>query len=270
MKGKLAKLKSDLKKLNVDMFDNVEHQLKIAEEELHEIDLLAKDGPLLGAVIDRRRELRSLVWNYSRRFEWLWHQKSRLKWAQEGDKNTRFFHVVASRRQSKNVLDSVVVDGVRVGDPEQVKQAVFRHLKDLYSEVWRGRPKLEGPFATIGRDGTLAELAAEFSEDEVRAAVKECDGDKALGPDGFNLACIQKNWLVMKNDVMQFMQEFHLNGKLVKGLNSSFIALVPKKENVVELRDFRPISLVNSIYKILAKVLSRRLKRVIPKIINEV
>ncbi|CAL5339220.1 unnamed protein product [Camellia sinensis] len=135
LKGKLAKLKSDLTKWNVDVFDNMKHQLKIAEEELHEIDLLAEDGPLLGAAIDRRRELRSLVWNYSRRLEWLWRQKSRLKWAQEGDKNTRFFHVVASRRQSKNVLDSVVVDGVRVDDPEQVKQAVFRHFKDLYFEV---------------------------------------------------------------------------------------------------------------------------------------
>lgn len=56
---------------------------------------------------------------------------------------------------------------------------------------------------------------------------------------------------------------------MAKGLNSSFIALVPKKENVVELVDFRPISLVNSIYKILAKVLSRRLKKVIPAVINE-
>lgn len=97
----------------------------------------------------------------------------------------------------------------------------------------------------------------------------ECDGNKALGPDGFNLACIQKIWKVMKDEVMQLMQEFYANGKLAKGLNSSFIALVPKKENVVELVDFRPISLVNSIYKILAKVLSRRLKKVIPIVINE-
>lgn len=44
---------------------------------------------------------------------------------------------------------------------------------------------------------------------------------------------------------------------------------MPKKDNAVELVDFRPISLVNSIYKILAKVLSRRLKKVISAVINE-
>ncbi|XP_028091915.1 uncharacterized protein LOC114292208 [Camellia sinensis] len=176
---------------------------------------------------------------------------------------------MASRRQSKNVLDSVVVDGVSLGKPRMVRQVVFKHFKDLYFEAWRGKPKLEGPFTTIGRGGASNELVAEFTAQEVWAAVTECDGNKAPGPDGFNLACIQKNWKVMKDEVMQFMQEFYANGKLAKGLNSSFITLVSKKENVVELVDFRPISLVNSIYKILANVLSRRLKKVIPTMINK-
>ncbi|XP_028116125.1 uncharacterized protein LOC114313893 [Camellia sinensis] len=142
---------------------------------------------------------------------------------------------MASRRQSKNVFDFVVVDGVSVGKPRMVRQVMFMHFKDLYSEAWRGRPKLEGPFTTIGWGGASAELVAEFTVEEVWATVTECDGNKALGPDGFNLACIQKNWKVMKD----------------------------------ELVGFRPISLVNSIYKILAKVLSRRLKKVIPTVINE-
>lgn len=167
------------------------------------------------------------------------------------------------------MLGSVVVDMVSVGEPRMVRQVVLRHFKDLYSETWRGRPKLDGPFVTIGKGGASVELVAEFSEEEVLAAIKEYNGNKAPGPDGFNLACIQKNWKVMKVEVMQFMQEFYVNGKLAKGLNSSFIAVVPKKENAMELVDFRPISLVNSIYKILAKVLSRRLKKVIPAVINE-
>ncbi|XP_028052598.1 uncharacterized protein LOC114257077 [Camellia sinensis] len=65
------------------------------------------------------------------------------------------------------------------------------------------------------------------------------------------------------------MAEFHKNSKLVKGINSSFITLVSKKENPVGLADYRPISLVSSLYKILTKVLSSRLKAVIPQIISE-
>ncbi|XP_028113957.1 uncharacterized protein LOC114312000 [Camellia sinensis] len=65
------------------------------------------------------------------------------------------------------------------------------------------------------------------------------------------------------------MRDFHQNAKLVRGLNSSFIALIPKNENPASLNEYRPISLVGSMYKILAKVLSNRLKQVLPRIISE-
>mgnify|MGYP003702231609 CR=1 FL=1 len=69
---------------------------------------------------------------------------------------------------------------------------------------------------------------------------------------------------------MQLMNEFLSNGKLAQGINCSFITLIPKKENPVGLGDYRPISLISSVYKIIAKVLSSRLRKVLPKIISEV
>ncbi|GMP75173.1 hypothetical protein CsSME_00032357 [Camellia sinensis var. sinensis] len=74
----------------------------------------------------------------------------------------------------------------------------------------------------------------------------------------------------MKEEIVQMMNEFHSNGKLAKGVNSSFITLIPKKENPVGFGDYRPISLVSSMYKIIDKVLSRRLRQVFPKFISEV
>ncbi|CAL5442302.1 unnamed protein product [Camellia sinensis] len=69
--------------------------------------------------------------------------------------------------------------------------------------------------------------------------------------------------------IANFMKDFHLNGRLVKGLNSSLITLVPNKENPVGLADYRSIGVVGPVYKILPKVLSRRLKDVLPCIISE-
>ncbi|XP_028098838.1 uncharacterized protein LOC114298468 [Camellia sinensis] len=57
--------------------------------------------------------------------------------------------------------------------------------------------------------------------------------------------------------------------RLLKGINSSFITLIPKKDNPIGLSDYRPISLVESIYKIIAKLLANRLKVVLPHIISE-
>lgn len=65
------------------------------------------------------------------------------------------------------------------------------------------------------------------------------------------------------------MVEFHRNGKLSRGINSSFIALILKIDNPQKLNDFRPISFVGSLYKILAKVLANRLCSVIGSVVSE-
>ena len=74
----------------------------------------------------------------------------------------------------------------------------------------------------------------------------------------------------MKSDVLQFMRDFHQNASFVGGINSFFIALIPKSDSPSCLNDYRPISLIGSIYKILAKVLSNKIKLVMPRIISEV
>ena len=61
---------------------------------------------------------------------------------------------------------------------------------------------------------------------------------------------------------MAVFQNFHTQAVFEKSLNASFLALIPKKVDAVEIKDFRPISLVGGIYKIIFKVLANRLRRV--------
>jgi hypothetical protein len=72
----------------------------------------------------------------------------------------------------------------------------------------------------------------------------------------------------MKDNILRFTSEFHRNGKLSKGLNSTFITLIPKVDIPQTLNDFRPISLVGYLYKIQAKVLENRLRQVIGSILK--
>ena len=99
--------------------------------------------------------------------------------------------------------------------------------------------------------------------------VKDLQGDKAPGPDGFTMAFFQKCWSVIEVDVMGFFDEVYHYCKFEQSLNASFIALIPKKQNASNIRDFRPISLIGSIYKLLAKVLANRLRGVLDKLISE-
>jgi hypothetical protein len=74
---------------------------------------------------------------------------------------------------------------------------------------------------------------------------------------------------VIEEDVMGFFAEVHTHCKFERSLNASFIALIPKKQNASNIRDFRPISLIGSVYKLLAKVLANRLKGVLDSFISE-
>jgi len=116
--------------------------------------------------------------------------------------------------------------------------------------------------------GEASSLELPFEEREVLEVVKGLNRDKAPGPDGFTLAFYQDCWEVIKTDLMGVFQDFHTHSKFVKSINATFLALIPKKFGAMDLKDFRPISLVSGVYKIIAKVLANRLKKVVAKIIS--
>jgi len=108
-----------------------------------------------------------------------------------------------------------------------------------------------------------------FSEEEVKDAVWQCGESKSPGPDGFNFNFIQSCWDMIKSDVMTAVNFFHVTGSFPKGCNASFIALVPKVRHPSSFDQFRPISLVAVIYKIITKILSCRMKKIMPMIIDD-
>jgi hypothetical protein len=83
-----------------------------------------------------------------------------------------------------------------------------------------------------------------------------------------NYQFFQACWGVLKEDIMAVFEDFHARGRFEKSLNSTFISLIPKVSGASELKDFRPISLVSEIYKIISKVLANRLRLVMNRIIS--
>lgn len=95
------------------------------------------------------------------------------------------------------------------------------------------------------------------------------EGDKAPGLDSFTVAFFHKCWWVMEDDVMAVFKHFHRYSVFEWSLNASFLSLIPKKTNAVNFKDFRPISLVGSVYKLLSKVMANRLRVVLDSLILE-
>ncbi|MCH80340.1 cysteine-rich receptor-like protein kinase [Trifolium medium] len=269
LKEKLKLMKQSLKEWHANHGRNIEGKLKNVKDKMLILDTKGEEGDLSEAEREELRSLSSQMFSLSKLHNSMQWQKSHLFWLKEGDANSNFFHCVMSNRRRGNVIHCIQHNGVQVDSVVGVRQAFFDHFKQHFRRVNVTRPGIENlHFKPISVEEAI-ELEKPFSEEEVKAAVWECDSFKSPGPDGVSFGFIKDFWEVLKGGFMRFLLEFYSHGKLVKGSNCTFIALVPKVFNPQRVAEFRPISLVESMYKVLAKILANRLKTVIGKVVSE-
>ncbi|WMV15865.1 hypothetical protein MTR67_009250 [Solanum verrucosum] len=195
----------------------------------------------------------------ARKEELAWKQRSIIQWLKQGDKNTRFFHRIATSHKRFNYIDQLEVDGAVTKDQAVIKEAVHNFYKNLYKEAEQWRPELRLQEATMITEEEKVWLQRPFEEEEIRVCLNLCAKEKAPGPDGYPMVFFQTFWALLKEDITNTIQFFHSNQIFEKSFNATFIALIPKKPGASELKDFRPISLVGGVYKIIARLLVERL-----------
>ncbi|GKV29753.1 hypothetical protein SLEP1_g38652 [Rubroshorea leprosula] len=269
LKEKLKRTKKELKEWSRNSVLEVDKKLMEAEKGIAIIDERGENCQLSTQEIDQRRNCFIELWKNLKIKESMWQQKSRRMWLKEGDANTKYFHRCAKGRWRRNEILCIRIKGVQHTGVAEIKNEVAKYFEELFTEEKWERPKLDGVgFKRISEaDNDI--LIAAFSEKEIKEAVWECESSKSPGPDGFNFKFVKVMWEDIKSDVVEFVQEFHEHGKIAKGSNASFIVLIPKVENPQKIEEYRPISLIGVMYKILAKLLANRLRRVIDKVIGE-
>jgi hypothetical protein len=266
---KLKALKVDLKSWNEQVFGNVE-SFKLARlEELRAHDRIEEERGLDPEELLRKNSIASDLERIILQEEISWRQKSRVLWLKAGDKCIKFFHQIANSNRRSNSIDSLSVNGSVTSDQPAIRYHIVHFYESLFSEQYNWRPKLDGiAFNSLSLE-EATQLELPFEKREVLEVVKSMNRDKAPGPDGFPLAFFQDCWDVIKSDMMGLFTDFHAHNKFVKSLNASFIVLIPKSPGATNLANFRHISLVSGIYKIIAKVLTNRMSSVLEKIISK-
>ncbi|KAF2296629.1 hypothetical protein GH714_000713 [Hevea brasiliensis] len=106
-----------------------------------------------------------------------------------------------------------------------------------------------------------------FSYDEVKAVVWACDSSKAIGPDGANFCFYKNSWDLIKDDVVALVNDFYSSSSLPP-IKLSFLSLVPKFSGSSKVHDYRSISLIHGLYKIIAMLLANRIKGLLPSVIS--
>jgi hypothetical protein len=133
---------------------------------------------------------------------------------------------------------------------------------EFFDRLYKADPSAQPSTITQTLDqkvnGTNNEaLCVDFSDDELSFALFHIGPTKAPGPDRFPSCFFQRNWGTVKEDIIKVVRKFFDDGIMPDG---TAIVLIPKIKNPLSLKDFRPISLCNIIYKVIAKCLVNRMR----------
>ncbi|GLT74509.1 hypothetical protein SLA2020_463010, partial [Shorea laevis] len=202
----------------------------------------------------------------------MWFLKSRSQWIQEGDRNSKFFHVSALKRRSYNrIMGLKNSSDCWINDTTGIEAIVLSHFQDLYttSHVQSFHDSFagihEGPIINLSK---WEALTSPPSDREIWTSIKSMKPWKAPRPDGLHAAFFQNYWDLLSPKVCSEVRNVFTSGIIPGGWSHSLIALIPKVQNPEKITQFRPIGLCKVIYKAVTKILVFRLKNIIGELIS--
>ncbi|GKA57418.1 hypothetical protein Tco_0756606 [Tanacetum coccineum] len=161
-------------------------------------------------------------------------QKAKINWLREGDTNSAYFFKAVKSRVSLSQIDVVIGADDTIFVNNNVPDAFVSHYEQF-----------------LGLPGATS---------EVKEALFSMGNEKSPGPDGYTTAFFKEAWDIIADDFTDAVCEFFTNGKLLKELNHTIIALVPKVRSPARINDYRPISCSNILFKCISKIIANRIK----------
>lgn len=190
-----------------------------------------------------------------------WRQRAKRHWYKDGDQNTKFFHAWANQRRKSNSIKKLNdAEGNCWTSQEGIGRAFSSYFKSLFSstgsEDLKELLEVVQPWVTQEMNNILT---SPFLPEKVDFALSQMQPLKAPGPNGFGVCFYQQHWAIVGNLVRKMVLDFMNLGLFDPSLNFTYIALIPKLSQFVDVTNHLHISLCNVLYKIIAKVLANRL-----------
>ena len=204
--------------------------------------------------------------------------RSKAKWVEEGEKNTKYFLNLEKRNFNNTCIKTLFnKDDIEVTDMKQILQEQKQFYENLYTSKLKHTEidaDISKSFFTDNNMPKLSNMDKDICENDV--TIEECSkalqllpNNKSPGSDGFTTNFYKFFWKNIKDLLFQSFQYSFENKQLSTFQRMGILNLLPKKDKDLRyLANWRPVSLLNTDYKILTKVLAIRLQKVIPSIIN--
>ncbi len=199
--------------------------------------------------------------------------RSKCKYIEEGERSTSYFLNLETRHQSFNRINSLKSnDGTRLKDTTDILHESVKFYKTLYTSDEINKSSINDylnniEVPSLSQDDKCV-CEGQVTNDECVKVIKELSINKSPGYDGLPSEFYKVMWYVVGPHVLKSYEEAFINGELGTTHKQSVLSLIFKKGDREELKNYRPISLSNYDYKILAFVLARRLQKVIDTLVS--
>ena len=197
--------------------------------------------------------------------------RARIKWMEQGEKNTKFFMSLEKSRSTANTIFKVKLENGSTSVQEgEITEAIANFFEKLYKDEQKFK---NSKFKEFIRGLNINKLTHEqkiecekqLTEDEIYDALKGMNSGSAPGLDGLPVELYRKFWVLLKGPLLEYYNYSFSIGTLSESTQVGLITLIHKGKQLPReiIENWRPITLTNIDYKIIAKVLANRLKRVI-------
>ena len=267
---KLSRIKTGLKSWAKTYYRHTTNKLLTNEEKLKELQTNLWHQPFntilikhINRLILQREKL--LLFNQKS-----WGQSARKQWLTQGDRNSRFFHNRMKKTMANMTIFRLKNDiGQWVGSNADLTHLLSDSFASRFRTAYSTPREINLDFIEPFISSTdIDSLLAPISSEDVKNAFFDINPLKAPGSDGFGGKFYQAYWPIIGPELITAVQSFFHHGKLPPSLNHTLITLIPKKEAPESPDHFRPISLINTIYKAISKILVTRLRPILQREIS--
>ncbi|GKA26637.1 RNA-directed DNA polymerase, eukaryota, reverse transcriptase zinc-binding domain protein [Tanacetum coccineum] len=167
-------------------------------------------------------------------------------------------------------IDSICDDnGIRF-EGDKVVDVFVDHFKKFLGTKHVVKPlkSVEITFGKVLDESKANDMIKMVTDEEIKKAIFEIDSNKASGLDGYTSGFFKKACSIIGQEVCLVIRDFFMNGKLLREINATMIALIPKPKVPNKVSEFRPIACCNVIYKSISKILTNRIKNGLQKVVN--
>lgn len=269
---KLKLLKKEIRAFSKLNYSGIEMRVKEAHEVLifQQAETLADPTPTNAALeLEAQRKWLMLV----KAEEKFFLQRSRVLWLVNGDCNTAYFHRMLNSRKAINHIHYLITnDGERL----ESQSGMMAHCIDYFSKLFGGpcEPQMftQGDISTLipfrCSDDQKKALTVRFTRLEIRNAFFSPPKNKTCGQDGYSAEFFCGCWDIVGPEVCDAVKEFFVSGSMLKQWNTTTLVLIPKITNAASTSDFRPISCLNTIYKVISRLLASRLLPILSQVVS--